>query len=231
MSEPIHPNDEEEYHKLLEGQDLTSPIPLDRQDLTSSSTAKGQSLTVGGEQSTELSRNLTDPGQELPVTPQNLTRDEPRLNKLGTILNALSPSKLASKFILQESKQPDISQNETETSILPVDIPGGETDGKEVLRERAPGLSSGTQDPTGVKVWNTAKSQLQVELSKAIFDTWVKDIELIGFGDDALVLGAANDYASEWLNERMRSKIERIITGILGREILVHFMVHDDMEG
>jgi hypothetical protein len=231
MSEPIHPNDEEEYRKLLEGQDLTSPIPLDRQDLTSPSTAKGQSLTDGGEQSTELSRNLTDPGQELPDTPQNLTKDEPRLNKLGTILNALSPSKLTSKFIFQETKQPDINQTETETSILSVDLTGGESDGGEELKERAPGLSSRTQDQSGMKVWNAAKSQLQLELSKALFDTWVKDIELIEFGDDALVLGAANDYAREWLNERMRSKIERIITGILGREVLVHFMVHDDVEG
>ena len=80
-------------------------------------------------------------------------------------------------------------------------------------------------------MWAAAKSQLQMELSKAIYDTWLKDIEVIEFGDDALVLGAVNDYASDWLNERMSNKIERIIAGILGRDVMVHFMVRDDVEG
>jgi hypothetical protein len=231
MSEPIHPNDEEEYRKLLEGQDLTSPIPLDRQDLTSLSTEGRQSLTDGGEQSTELSRNLTAPGQELPDPPQNLTTDEPRLNKLGTILNALSTSKLTSKLIFQETRGQRHTQTKPDTKLLSVDTIENEPKREEKLKKKTSSRSPQRVDPTGVKVWKAAKSQLQLELSKAIFDTWLKDIEMIEFGDDALVLGAANDYASEWLNERMRSKIERIITGIIGREILVHFMVHDDVEG
>ena len=52
MSEPIHPNDQERYESLLKGQDLTSPIPLGRQDLTSLSTEQGQSLTSCGKRST-----------------------------------------------------------------------------------------------------------------------------------------------------------------------------------
>jgi hypothetical protein len=237
MSEPIHPDDEEEYHSLVKGQDLTSPIPLEGQDLTTLSTTGGQSLTAGGKQSTELSRNLTGPGQELPAPQQNLTREEPRLNKLGTILNALSPSKLISKSNLQELKQPETIQTETKiqpeskTSLLSGEVLDTVSEsGDELDREKSK-PSSNRDIPAGSKVWNAAKSQLQLELSKAIYDTWLKDIEVIEFGNNALVLGAANDYASDWLNERMSNKIERIITGILGREVMVHFMVRDDVEG
>lgn len=231
MSEPIHPHDEAEYRSLVEGQDLTSPIPLERQDLTSPSTTAGQSLTGGGKQSTERSRNLTAPGQELTAPNQNLTREETGLNKLGTILNALSPSKLISKSNFQELNPDDPVQTETVASPLPVEDPVIGLKGSTIengQRSRSPGK---TAEMSGSKLWRAAKSQLQVELSKAIFDTWLKDIEVIEFGDDALVLGAANDYASGWLNERMRGKIERIITGILGRDVMVHFMVRDDVEG
>jgi hypothetical protein len=208
MSEPIHPDDEEEYRSLVKGQDLTSPIPLEGQDLTTLSTTGGQSLTAGGKQSTELSRNLTGPGQELPAPQQNLTREEPRLNKLGTILNALSPSKLISKSNLQELKQPETIQTETKiqpeskTSLLSGEVLDTVSEsGDELDREKSK-PSSNRDIPAGSKVWNAAKSQLQLELSKAIYDTWLKDIEVIEFGNNALVLGAANDYASDWLNER-----------------------------
>jgi hypothetical protein len=231
MSEPIHPDDKEEYRSLVEGQDLTSPIPLDRQDLTSLSTPGGQSLTAGGKQSTELRRNLTGPGQELPAPQQNLTREEPRLNKLGTILNALSPSKLISKSNLQELMHPETTETKASHQPTDTEVPGAALEDSEKLSREIAKPSSKTIDQSGSKVWDAAKSQLQLELSKAIYDTWLTDIEVIEFGNNALVLGATNDYASDWLNERMSKKIERIITGLLGRDVMVHFMVKDDVEG
>lgn len=230
MSEPIHSQDEERYHDLINGQDLTTPIPYEGQKLTSPSTGEGQGLTSGGKQSTDERTNLTDPGQELPSHRQKLTKPGSRMNKEGTKFNALSPSKLITKNDLQELTQPDSSQTNPETILQPASSAkmslGNEND--EGMKER---LSAPRQkDIAGSKVWGTAKAQLQMELSKAVFDTWLKEIEVIEFGDDALVLGAANEYAADWLNDRMRGKIERIITGILGREILVHFMVQDNVE-
>jgi hypothetical protein len=221
MSEPIHPNDADEYRERLERQDLTSPISLDRQELTNITNVEGQGLTDGGKQSTERSRNLTSPGQELPDVQQNLTRDEPRLNKLRTILNALSPSKFSSKLIFQES------------SSLPDSQPAPEVAGMTEKRpsEQSSEQVSQQQDPTGPKVWSAAKSQLQLELSKAMYDTWVRNVELIEFGGETIMLGATNDYARDWLTDRLNSKIERIITGIIGKEIKVQFVVLDDVEG
>jgi hypothetical protein len=221
MSEPIHPNDEDEYRERLERQDLTSPIPLDSQELTSPSILDGQGLTDGGKQSTELSRNLTSPGQELPDSQQNLTRDGPRLNKLRTILNALSPSKFSSKLIFEESSSLNVSQPAHEVDAIR----------EKRLSEQASEQVSQQQDPTGLKMWIAAKSQLQLELSKAIYDTWVRDVELIEFGGETIMLGATNDYARDWLTDRLNSKVERIITGIIGKEIKVKFVVLDDVEG
>jgi hypothetical protein len=87
------------------------------------------------------------------------------------------------------------------------------------------------QDKAGLKVWQAARGQLQNELSKAIYDTWVRDVELSEFDGDELVLGAANNYARDWLTDRLKSTVERIVTGILGKEIDVRFVVYDDMDG
>lgn len=237
MSEPIHSQDEEKYHQLLKGQDLTTPISYEGQDLTSLSTGEGQGLTGGGKQSTGGSRNLTDPGQELPPPQQKLTREGSRINKKGTKFNALSTSKLTQISSIQGSnsrkrvgKQEDTqspgttSERSTRNGSIP--LPSASEIGVVVSK-----ATSGKDGTNGGKVWKAVRSQLQMELSKAVFDTWLKDIEVIEFGDDALVLGATNEYASDWLNERMRTKIERIIKGILDKEILVHFMVKDNVEG
>jgi chromosomal replication initiator protein len=64
-----------------------------------------------------------------------------------------------------------------------------------------------------------------------MYDTWVRDVELIEFGGETIMLGATNDYARDWLTDRLNSKVERIITGIIGKEIKVQFVVLDDVEG
>ena len=99
--------------------------------------------------------------------------------------------------------------------------------------ETSGGLDQSTrvQDRAGLKVWHATQGQLQIELSKAIYDTWVRDVELSEFDGDELVLGAANNYARDWLTDRLKSTVERIVTGILGKEIAVRFVVYDDMDG
>lgn len=237
MSEPIHAQDEEQYHQLLKGQDLTTPIPFAGQKLTSPSTGEGQGLTAGGKQSTDGSTNLTGPGQELPSHQQKLTSSGSELNKKGTKLNTLSTSKLKQNTDVQEINQLENVQinDSVKSRSAPHAQPSSSglspTESAAETRDTVRPHSPGGYDPDGWKVWRTVRSQLQMELSKAVFDTWLKDIEVIEFGNDALVLGAANEYASEWLNERMRSKIERILKGNLGKEIIVHFMVRDNVDG
>jgi chromosomal replication initiator protein len=79
------------------------------------------------------------------------------------------------------------------------------------------------------QLWQAALGQLQIEMPRAAFDTWVRDAELLTYEDGAFVIGVRNAYARDWLEDRLLSTVKRVLTGILGRTVEVRFVVwHDD---
>ncbi len=74
--------------------------------------------------------------------------------------------------------------------------------------------------------WQNLISQLQKEMSKAAFDTWVKSAELVSFENDLFIIGVQNAYARDWLESRLSSTITRLLTGMMNSPIKVQFMVH-----
>ena len=55
------------------------------------------------------------------------------------------------------------------------------------------------------RAWQMALDQLQLEMPKAYFDTWVKNTEFVSFDNGLLTIGTANAYAREWLANRLTS--------------------------
>jgi chromosomal replication initiator protein len=78
--------------------------------------------------------------------------------------------------------------------------------------------------------WEAAKGQLQAEIDKVAFDTWVKDVQFLDFEEGAMKLGVANDYAKQWLEDRLSKIAERVLAGIVGERVVVRFtlMYEDD---
>jgi uncharacterized membrane-anchored protein len=70
-------------------------------------------------------------------------------------------------------------------------------------------------------VWTATLAELQLQMSKATFDTWVKPTFPIGFRveGDELVIGVRNAYAKQWLDNRLYGMIERTLQHVLGRSI------------
>ena len=75
------------------------------------------------------------------------------------------------------------------------------------------------------QVWQAALGQLQLEMSKATFETWVRDTWLLTQEDGTYVVGVANAYAKDWLENRLLSTVKRTLTGIVGRSVEVRFVV------
>ena len=75
------------------------------------------------------------------------------------------------------------------------------------------------------QAWRMVLDQLQMEMSKASYDTWVRDTEFVAFEDGTLTVGTANTYASEWLTDRLTSTVNRMLTGILDQPVTVQFVV------
>ncbi len=77
------------------------------------------------------------------------------------------------------------------------------------------------------QAWQATIGQLQMELSKASFDTWVKNTQLISFEDASgtFALGAGNAYACDWLDSRLKSTVVNKLSGMMARQVFVEFKV------
>ena len=75
------------------------------------------------------------------------------------------------------------------------------------------------------QIWQTALGQLQMEIPKSTFDTWVRGTSLLTQEDGSYVVGVNNAYAKDWLENRLSGAVRRTLTGIVGRTVEVRFVV------
>jgi chromosomal replication initiator protein len=80
------------------------------------------------------------------------------------------------------------------------------------------------------QAWQATLGQLQMEMQKAAFDTWVRDTELISYEDGSFIIGVQNAYARDWLHSRLSSKVTRLLTGLMNRSVEVRFILWQNPE-
>ena len=73
--------------------------------------------------------------------------------------------------------------------------------------------------------WQATLGQLQMEMPKANFDTWVRSTELLTFEKNNFTVGVQNAYARDWLETRLTSTVSRILTGLMDSSQSVRFVV------
>ncbi len=75
------------------------------------------------------------------------------------------------------------------------------------------------------QAWQATLGQLQMDMSKAAYDTWVKNSRLLNTQDGQFTVGVPNAYARDWLETRMTITINRVLTGIMNHPQAVKFIV------
>ena len=80
------------------------------------------------------------------------------------------------------------------------------------------------------QAWQSALGQLQMEMPKASFDTWVRDTQLVSYENGLFVIGVQNAYAREWLESRLSSTVIRLLMGIMNRSVDVRFVIHGGIQ-
>jgi chromosomal replication initiator protein len=75
------------------------------------------------------------------------------------------------------------------------------------------------------QAWQSVLGQLQMEMPKASFDTWVSDTRVVSYADGVLTIGVRNAYACDWLESRLASTVNRLLVGIMNRSVDVEFVV------
>jgi chromosomal replication initiator protein len=76
--------------------------------------------------------------------------------------------------------------------------------------------------------WKATLGELELQMTKATFNTWLKDACLLTCDEDVYVIGVRNDYAKDWLENRLRDTILRTLTAIAGHALEIRFVVWAD---
>jgi chromosomal replication initiator protein len=76
------------------------------------------------------------------------------------------------------------------------------------------------------QAWQSVLGQLQMEMPRASFDTWVRDTRPISYQDGTLTIGVRNAYARDWLESRLASTVSRLLVGIMNASVAVDFVVN-----
>jgi chromosomal replication initiator protein len=75
------------------------------------------------------------------------------------------------------------------------------------------------------QVWRAALGELQVSLSPANYETWLRDTELVDVDEQRFRIAVPNGFAKDWLETRYRSLISQTLARIVGYSVQVEFVV------
>ncbi len=78
--------------------------------------------------------------------------------------------------------------------------------------------------------WQATLGQLQLQMDKATFDTWLRGAEVSDYQDasdgrSTFTVSVRNAYAKDWLEQRLAPTITRTLTDIFGQPAAVQFVV------
>jgi len=85
-------------------------------------------------------------------------------------------------------------------------------------------------DPTRARtpheIWETALGELQVQVSKPNYRTWLSKTTGLSYQDKKFVIGVPNTFAAEYLEKNQRSLIEKALAGLTAPDVQVVFQVN-----
>ena len=84
------------------------------------------------------------------------------------------------------------------------------------------------ETPDFIQAWQMILGQLKVDMLKADFETWVKSLTPLGFENSEqpiFRLGAANAYARDWVDARLKSTICTMLKGLYKKDVDLEIVV------
>lgn len=84
---------------------------------------------------------------------------------------------------------------------------------------------------TAEQIWETTLGELQLQVSRANYETWLKDTVGLSYQGNRFLIGTSSPFATEWLQQRLHSLVKRTLMGVLGRDVEVSFQLHPKHNG
>jgi chromosomal replication initiator protein len=86
-------------------------------------------------------------------------------------------------------------------------------------------------DRSPQEIWEAALGELQLQVSKPNYRTWLEKTSGLNFQDRTFTVGVANAFAAEYLERNQRSLIEKTLIGIVRHPVNVIFSVDGKKQG
>jgi chromosomal replication initiator protein len=80
------------------------------------------------------------------------------------------------------------------------------------------------------QAWQSVLAQLQMEMPRASYDTWVRDTRPTSYDNGVMTVGVRNAYARDWLENRMSATVDRLLVGLFDSNVTVEFVVSQASE-
>jgi len=78
-------------------------------------------------------------------------------------------------------------------------------------------------------IWSATLGELELQMTRATFDTWLRDSRLLKYNDDTFVVGVQSGYAKDWLEHRLLATIKRTLARQTGKAVEVKFIVGEQV--
>lgn len=75
------------------------------------------------------------------------------------------------------------------------------------------------------EAWRSVLGEIEVSMGRSSYVTWLKSARLITYEDGQFVIGVANGYAKEWIEQRKLGDIKRLLGERMGRGVDVSLVV------
>jgi len=77
------------------------------------------------------------------------------------------------------------------------------------------------------QMWQSTLGEMEIQLSRANFATWLKNSHLVDKKDDTLVVALPNNFTKVWVEDKYQKNILGIIRGLDGSVKKLEFVVHN----
>ena len=85
--------------------------------------------------------------------------------------------------------------------------------------------TSGNTLASHQEAWAMALNQLRQELTRTQFENWVLPLEPVQPAPGIFRLAAANPYGRDWVENRLKSRLTRMLGGLLNEPVQVELVL------
>ena len=75
------------------------------------------------------------------------------------------------------------------------------------------------------EIWETALGQLEIQVTRSVYDTWLKSTSGLTFHNGCFVVSVPTPFVAESLETRFQSLVKKTLVGVVGQDVSVEFRV------